>query len=60
MIKKDGHTHTRYSHHGSDEPLEKYIERAIALGFTEYVVTEHAPLLDQLGHMKVQRCYPQN
>ena len=44
MIKKDGHTHTRYSHHGSDEPLEKYIERAIALGFTEYVVTEHAPL----------------
>lgn len=44
MIKKDGHTHTRFSHHGSHEKLEKYIERAISLGFTEYVVTEHAPL----------------
>lgn len=44
MIKKDGHTHTRFSHHGSNEPLDDYIERAISLGFTEYVVTEHAPL----------------
>ncbi len=44
MIKKDGHTHTRFSHHGSNESLDDYIERAISLGFTEYVVTEHAPL----------------
>jgi len=44
MIKKDGHTHTQFSHHGSHEPLDDYIERAISLGFTEYVVTEHAPL----------------
>lgn len=44
MFKKDGHTHTRFSHHGSNERLDDYIEQAIALGFTEYVVTEHAPL----------------
>lgn len=44
MIKKDGHTHTQFSHHGSLEDVAVYIERAIALGFEEYVVTEHAPL----------------
>ncbi|ADG41171.1 MULTISPECIES: histidinol-phosphatase HisJ [Leuconostoc] len=44
MVKKDGHTHTRFSHHGSDERLDNYIEQAISLGFTTYVVTEHAPL----------------
>ncbi|MCK8628003.1 histidinol-phosphatase HisJ [Fructobacillus cardui] len=43
-MKKDGHTHTRLSHHGSQEPLDLYLERAIELGFTDYVVTEHAPL----------------
>lgn len=43
-MKKDGHTHTRFSHHGSQEPLDLYLERAIELGFTDYVVTEHAPL----------------
>ncbi|AKP35735.1 histidinol-phosphatase HisJ [Leuconostoc mesenteroides] len=47
MIKKDGHTHTQFSHHGSTEQLDMYIERAIDLGFTEYVVTEHAPLPQQ-------------
>ncbi|CAK1228355.1 histidinol-phosphatase HisJ [Fructobacillus evanidus] len=45
-MKKDGHTHTRFSHHGSQEPLDLYLERAIELGFTDYVVTEHAPLPD--------------
>ncbi|KDA50115.1 Histidinol-phosphatase [Leuconostoc pseudomesenteroides PS12] len=44
MQKKDGHTHTMYSHHGSQESLNRYIERAIALGFDTYAVTEHAPL----------------
>ncbi|MGO3364685.1 MAG: PHP domain-containing protein, partial [Leuconostoc falkenbergense] len=44
MQKKDGHTHTMYSHHGSQESLDRYIERAIALGFDTYAVTEHAPL----------------
>ncbi|HAV51829.1 MAG TPA: histidinol-phosphatase, partial [Leuconostoc mesenteroides] len=47
MIKKDGHTHTQFSHHGMTEQLDMYIERAIDLGFTEYVVTEHAPLPQQ-------------
>lgn len=44
MLKKDGHTHTKWSHHGSNQSLEEYIERAIALGFDEYTVSEHAPL----------------
>ncbi|CAH1850650.1 histidinol-phosphatase HisJ [Convivina intestini] len=44
MLKKDGHTHTRYSHHGSQEALSDYLDKAIVLGFDEYVVTEHAPL----------------
>ncbi|CAK8053592.1 histidinol-phosphatase HisJ [Eupransor demetentiae] len=44
MRKKDGHTHTIYSHHGSQEQLSAYLDRAIELGFDEYVVTEHAPL----------------
>ncbi|GMA70350.1 histidinol-phosphatase [Leuconostoc litchii] len=47
MIKKDGHTHTQFSHHGSEEKLDQYIEYAIELGFKEYVVTEHAPLPSQ-------------
>ncbi|MCT0958139.1 histidinol-phosphatase HisJ [Weissella cibaria] len=42
--KKDGHTHTNLSHHGSDEDVEQYIQKAIQLGFSEYVITEHAPL----------------
>lgn len=44
MIKKDGHTHTEFCPHGSFEPVEKMIQRAILLGFNEYSITEHAPL----------------
>ena len=42
--KKDGHTHTQFSHHGSADELDMYIEAAIAKKVTTYVVTEHAPL----------------
>lgn len=48
LQKKDGHTHTPFSHQSSDEPLDAYIARAIALGFDTYTVTEHAPLLSEL------------
>ncbi|GAO99631.1 histidinol-phosphatase HisJ [Fructobacillus ficulneus] len=44
MTKKDGHTHSRFSHHGSQESLAAYVEQAINQGFTEYTITEHAPL----------------
>jgi histidinol-phosphatase (PHP family) len=41
---RDGHTHTHYCRHGSGEPTAAYIERAIALGFDTYTVSEHPPL----------------
>ncbi|MGX7042584.1 histidinol-phosphatase HisJ [Leuconostoc holzapfelii] len=49
LQKKDGHTHTPYSHQNSNEPFDAYIERAIALGFDTYTITEHAPLLGDLA-----------
>lgn len=44
MIKRDGHTHTEYCPHGKVKDTEQLIQRAIALGFKEYSITEHAPL----------------
>ncbi len=43
-MKRDGHTHTEYCPHGSHEDTELFIHKAIKLGFTEYSITEHAPL----------------
>lgn len=40
----DGHTHTEFCPHGSREPVEKMIQRAIKLGMQKYCITEHAPL----------------
>lgn len=40
----DGHTHTELCPHGSGEPVEKMIQRAIKLGMKKYCITEHAPL----------------
>lgn len=40
----DGHTHTELCPHGSGEPVEKMIQRAIQLGMKKYCITEHAPL----------------
>jgi len=42
--KWDGHTHTEFCKHGSARPLREYAERAAALGFARYTVTEHPPL----------------
>lgn len=41
---KDGHIHTSYCPHGTKDPLENYVERALELGFQEISFTEHAPL----------------
>ncbi|NUK30602.1 histidinol-phosphatase HisJ [Parageobacillus sp. VR-IP] len=41
---RDGHIHTPFCPHGSSDPLERYVERAIALGYKEISFTEHAPL----------------
>jgi len=40
----DGHSHTQFCAHGSGDRAELMIEQAIALGFTRYSLTEHAPL----------------
>jgi histidinol-phosphatase (PHP family) len=44
MILKDGHVHTMFCPHGSNDTFEKYIERAMSLGLEEISFTEHAPL----------------
>ncbi len=44
MIKREGHSHTEFSPHGSGDDVELMIQKAIKLGFTEYSITEHAPL----------------
>ena len=41
---RDGHIHTPFCPHGSSDPFEAYIERAVELGYTEISFTEHAPL----------------
>lgn len=43
-MKKDGHIHTPYCPHGTNDSFEQYIEKAIQSGFSEITFTEHAPL----------------
>lgn len=43
-MSKDGHIHTSFCPHGTNDPLEGYIEKALSLGFHEISFTEHAPL----------------
>src|SRR6266542_3036119 len=44
LSRRDGHTHTEVCPHGSKEPTEQFIKRAIELGFETYSLTEHPPL----------------
>ncbi|WP_027409636.1 histidinol-phosphatase HisJ [Anoxybacteroides tepidamans] len=41
---RDGHIHTPFCPHGSRDPLKKYVEQAIELGYKDISFTEHAPL----------------
>lgn len=43
-MKKDGHIHTKFCPHGSTDTFEKYVDKALLLGFKEISFTEHAPL----------------
>lgn len=45
-MKWDGHTHSQYCRHGSGEETAKMVEKAIALGFEQYSIVEHAPMPD--------------
>ncbi|PWA11150.1 histidinol-phosphatase [Pueribacillus theae] len=40
----DGHVHTPFCPHGTADPFEEYIEKAISLGLKGMTFTEHAPL----------------
>lgn len=55
MLKWDGHTHTQFCYHGSQAPLEQYVERAIEQGFKRYTVTEHPSL--PIGWVKDQALF---
>jgi histidinol-phosphatase (PHP family) len=44
MKKVDGHIHTPFCPHGSMDSFHEYIERAIALRYSQLTFTEHAPL----------------
>lgn len=43
-LKWDGHTHTKFCYHGSPAESDAYLDRAIALGFGRYTLSEHPPL----------------
>ncbi|MGE7666071.1 histidinol-phosphatase HisJ [Ureibacillus composti] len=65
-MKKDGHIHSPFCPHGTDDPFEQYIEKAIKEGFSHITFTEHAPLPssfvdptpDQDSGMKSEYLYP--
>ncbi|MHC1683382.1 MAG: histidinol-phosphatase HisJ [Clostridiaceae bacterium] len=42
--KRDGHIHSPYCPHGTDDGFELYIKEAIKLGLEEISFTEHMPL----------------
>ena len=44
MPNIDGHIHSPYCPHGSNDALEDYVKRAISLDFEQITFTEHAPL----------------
>ncbi|WP_404404335.1 histidinol-phosphatase HisJ [Jeotgalibacillus malaysiensis] len=44
MITRDGHIHTPYCPHGSQDALSLYAEKAIEAGLKDITFTEHAPL----------------
>jgi histidinol-phosphatase (PHP family) len=46
-VFRDGHVHTKFCPHGTKDSFETYIDRALALGYTEISFTEHAPLPNQ-------------
>ena len=47
----NGHTHTEFCPHGSDEDTENYIRNAINAGFKTYSITEHFPMPPQFYRM---------
>ena len=44
MMKVDGHVHTPFCPHGTNDSFEQYIYQALKRGYQEISFTEHAPL----------------
>jgi histidinol-phosphatase (PHP family) len=42
-IMRDGHIHSPYCPHGTEDSLELYVQKAIALGLEEITFAEHMP-----------------
>ena len=40
-ILRDGHIHSPYCPHGTGDPFELYVERALEIGLEEITFTEH-------------------
>ena len=43
-VKRDGHIHSHYCPHGSNDSFESYIKKAIEEGIEEITFTEHMPM----------------
>ncbi|MEG1311121.1 MAG: histidinol-phosphatase HisJ [Romboutsia sp.] len=43
-LRRDGHIHSHYCPHGSNDNIEKYVQEAINIGLEEITFTEHLPL----------------
>lgn len=43
-VIRDGHIHSQYCPHGSNDEMEKYVKQAIKRGLKEISFTEHMPL----------------
>ena len=44
IILKDGHIHSPFCPHGTNDSFELYVEKALKLGLKEITFTEHMPL----------------
>ena len=43
-ILRDGHIHSPFCPHGSNDPLKEYVEKGLKIGLREITFTEHLPL----------------
>lgn len=46
--KRDGHVHSHYCPHGSNDSFEEYLTKAIELGIEEITFTEHMTMPEGL------------
>jgi histidinol-phosphatase (PHP family) len=54
-VIRDGHIHSPYCPHGTDDPIEAYIQEALKKGIQEMTFTEHMPLPNHVVDSRLQR-----